>query len=94
LNLLLGQALFNRGCGKLVIQHGLSTWQASRVCKSLSSEGVELPTPSQSGVWRRVIKQGKLMKERIKKVLSEEKDYCLHFDGKKMNGEEYQVRHK
>ena len=31
------------------------------------------------------------MKERIKKVLSEEKDYCLHFDGKKVKGEEYQV---
>ena len=31
------------------------------------------------------------MKDRIKQVLLNEKNFCLHFDGKIMNNEEYQV---
>ena len=35
-------------------QQSLSTYKLSKVCSSLAKEGVSLPTPSQSGVWRGV----------------------------------------
>jgi hypothetical protein len=74
-----------------VIERGLSTRKASSVCASLAYDGVKLPTPSQSGIWRRVIKEGQLMKDKIKEVLINEKEFSLHFDGKKLDDQEWQV---
>jgi hypothetical protein len=54
------------------------------VCESLASSNVALPTPSQSGIWRRVVKEGQLMQDKIKNVLKDENNFCLHFDGKKL----------
>jgi hypothetical protein len=54
-------------------------------------DGVNLPTPSQSGIWRRVIRDAELMKEKIKKVLMDENNFCLHFDGKRIINHEFQV---
>jgi len=76
---------------KLVCRNSLSTHKASKVCKSLAEEGVSLPTPTQSGVWRGVIRLAEKKKGEIKSLLKEEKDYCLHFDGKRLAKQEYQV---
>ena len=76
---------------KLVTKHGLSTRKAYVVCESLATSGVKLPTPSQSGIWRRVIKDGQVMTNKIKEILLVEKNFCLNFDGKRMDGHEYQV---
>lgn len=76
---------------KLVSRQSLSTNKASKVCASLAEEGVPLPTPTQSGVWRGVIRLAEKKKGEIKSLLKEEKDYCLHFDGKRLVKQEYQV---
>ena len=76
---------------KMVIRHSLSTHAASKVCSDLAEEGVVLPTPTQSGVWRSVLKTGQKEKDHIKILLQKEKGYCLYFDGKKLSGNEYQV---
>ena len=75
---------------RLVNRNSLSTNKASVVCKSLAEEGVNLPTPTQSGIWRAVIRSGEQKKQEIKEFLKVE-NYCLHFDGKHLSNEEYQV---
>lgn len=75
---------------KLVSKQSLSTRKASGVLQSLAEEGVDVPTPSQSGVWRRVIRNAEQVKNRLKEIISEEK-FCLHFDGKRIGNKEYQV---
>lgn len=76
---------------KLVSRQSLSTNKASKVCASLAEEGVPLPTPTQSGVWRGVIRLAEKKKDEIKSLLKEEKDFSLHFDGKRLVKQEYQV---
>ena len=75
----------------LVTTKSLSTNKATEVCYSLADSGIIVPTPSQSGVWRAVIRCGKHAKNQIKSILTNEKDFCLHFDGKRMDKHEYQV---
>ena len=75
----------------MVIRHSMSTYKAAAVCSTLAEEGVTLSTPSQSGVWRSVLRKGEKEKEKIKVILQQEKNYCLHFDGKKLSNSEYQV---
>ena len=72
----------------LVLKFTLSTRQASRVCQSLADGGVDLPTPSQTATWRRVIENGKIKAEKIKHLLRNEKNFCLHFDGKRIGKKE------
>ena len=74
----------------MVIRRSLSTGTAAKVCTDLAEQGVAIPTPTQSGVWRSVIRSRKKGKEHIKKILQTEKDFCLYFDGKKLCGFEYQ----
>ena len=50
---------------ELVSKESLST-RASSVSKSPTQSGVEIPAPSQSSVWRAVVKEGERQKERIK----------------------------
>lgn len=50
-----------------------------------------IPTPTQSGVWRGVVKLAEKKKNEIKSLLKEGKDFCLHFDGKRLLKHEYQV---
>ena len=79
------------GATKMVIRHSMSTYKAAAVCSTLAEEGVTLSTPSQSGVWRSVLRKGEKEREKIKVILQQEKNYCLHFDGKKLSNSEYQV---
>ena len=68
----------------MVICCSSSTGTAAKVCTDLTEQGVGIPTPTQSGVWCSVIRSGEKEKEHIKKILRTEKDFCLHFDGKKL----------
>lgn len=80
-----------KAASKLVIKHDISSRKASSVCQSLASDGISLPTPSQSGVWRRVIKEADIMKSKIISLLQTEREFVLHFDGKKIKNNEYQA---
>ena len=76
---------------KLVTRLSLSTNKASKVCASLAEEGVTLPTPTSSGVWRGVIRDAENKVNKIKQLLKEECNFCLQFDGKRLSKIEYQV---
>ena len=73
----------------LISNFTLSTRQASRVCQSLANGNMDLPTPSQTATWRRVIENGIIKAEKIKHLLQNEKNFCLHFDGKRTGKKEY-----
>lgn len=49
-----------------------------------------MPTPSQSEIWRREIRDADKVKSRLKELLVEE-EFCLHFDGKRIKNKEYQA---
>ena len=80
-----------KSASDLVSKFTLSTRQASRVCQSLADGGVDLPTPSQTAIWRRVIENGKIKADKIKHLLQNEKKFCLRFDGKRIGKKEYEV---
>ena len=44
---------------KISTKTNSSTKKVSKVFNVISDEGFKIPTPSQSGIWRRVIKEGK-----------------------------------
>jgi len=75
---------------KLVSTASMSTAKASFVLHQLAEEGVNVPTPSQSGIWRRVIEDAKAVKKKLKEIISKE-EFCLHFDGKRIDSKEFQV---
>jgi len=75
----------------LVTKQSLSTNKASNVCRNLAEDGNDVPTPTQSGVWRRVIQDGEKKKIQIKMIIANEKTFCIHFDGKRLSNIEYQV---
>lgn len=75
---------------KLVSKASLSTRKVSNVLQKLSQEGMDVPTPLQSGIWRRGTKNAETVKNRLKEIIGEE-EFCLHFDGKRINNKEYQV---
>jgi len=75
----------------LVTMNTLSTNKAAVVCASLASNGLNVPSPSQSGVWRATIRKGENAKLQIKSILQKERNFCLHFDGKRISNNEYQV---
>ena len=48
----------------------------------MSADGVDLPTPSQSGIQKSLAKEGKRIEESMKNNLKKSQR-VLHFDGKK-----------
>ena len=74
---------------RLVTTAKLSTKKAHKVCKTLSESGVSIPTPSQSGVYRAVMRKEELKKHFVENLRHE--NWCLHFDGKTIQKKEYQV---
>ena len=74
---------------RLVTTAKLSTRKAHKVCKMLSENGVSIPTPSQSGVYRAVMRKGEELKKHFVENLRHE-NWCLHYDGKTIQ-KEYQV---
>ena len=75
---------------KLVTSSKLSTSKAATVCQQLSQCGIDVGTPSQSGIYRPTSKEAKKLKEDMKTTLNLE-NWSLHFDGKRIDDEEYQV---
>jgi len=79
-------------CSDLVSKESLSTYRVASVLRTLSKSMPEknIPTPSQSGIWRSVMKKGEDMKEKVKNIIKNDL-FCLHFDGKRISSTEYQV---
>ena len=75
---------------RLVTTAKLSTKKAHKVCKTLSESGVSIPTPSQSGLYRAVMRKGEELKKHFVENLRHE-NWCLHFDRKTIQKKEYQV---
>ena len=74
----------------LVSSSSISTNKAAKVCKNLHDDGLEVPTPHQSSIFRSTMKKAILMKKEMIENLKNE-EWSLHFDGKKINHTEYQV---
>ena len=62
----------------------------ANVFQSMSNEGIKVPTPNQTSIWRSVIRESEKIKKKIKENISSE-EFCLHFDEKRINGEEFQA---
>ena len=56
----------------LVRKKHLSTNKAHKVLQTLSEEGIGVPVPSQSGVWRRVVRESKLMIDKYRNLLGDD----------------------
>jgi len=77
--------------GEKLLHDGLSTNMAARALRTMYDYGCSTDTPSQSGIWRAMIRDGKKKQEKIKKLMTQEENFCLHFDGKKLEKKEYQA---
>src|SRR5277367_3934507 len=75
---------------KLVTSSKLSTSKAATICQQLSQDGIDVETRSQSGIYRATIKEAVKLKGEKKKTLHLE-NWSLHFDGKRIDDQEYQV---
>jgi len=62
---------------KLVTSSKLSTSKAAIICQQLSQDGMDVETPSQSGIYRATIKEAVKLKEEMKKTLQLE-NWSLH----------------
>ena len=74
----------------LVKKTNLSTHKAAAVCNQLSDDGIDLPTPSQSGVYKACYREAERMKNSLQANLKADA-WVLHFDGKALDGKERQV---
>ena len=68
----------------------LSSNKVSRICDLLNNEGISVPNPCQSGVYKGLMKEGKRLKDMYKEMLKQH-EWSLHFDGKIIKKKEYQV---
>lgn len=75
---------------RLVSSSKLSTHKAAKVCRQLSGEGIEIPTPSQPGIHKALYRRAAEVKQHLVSTLHQEK-WSLHFDGKKIHGIEHQA---
>ena len=74
-----------------LVRYGrLSTRRAAAVCQSLSADGILLPTPSQSGIYKAIYRDARKLKLHFQETLQNEQ-WSLHFDGKVINNKEHQV---
>ena len=74
----------------LVAKAKLSTRKAHTACKTLAKDGISVPTPSQSGVYKATMKAGEKLKEQFIETLRN-KNWSLHFDGKHIKNTKYEV---
>ena len=65
-----------KSASKLVTKAFLSTNKTSKILQELAEEGINVPTPSQSGIWRRVIKDAEKVKNQLKEIIPKE-EFCL-----------------
>ena len=74
----------------LVTSTRVSTRKGAKICKQLALDGVNIPTTSQAGVYKSIFKEASKLKKEIRKNLNTEQR-SLHFDGKCLHENEYQV---
>lgn len=74
----------------LVTSTRVSINKAAKICKQLSRDGINIPTPSQAAIHKSTFKEAGKVKEEMIKNLQNEK-WSLHFDGKHIEDTEYQV---
>jgi len=79
-----------RSAVSLVRKGKLSTKNASQVLHILKNDGHDVPAPSQSGVYKAVYKESRLLIQHMKETLKNY-EWCLHFDGKNLDGEKQVV---
>ena len=75
---------------RLVTSSKLSTYRIARLCRQLSSEGIEILIPSQKRIHKALFKRAAEVKQHLVCTLHREK-WSLHFDGKQIQGIEYQA---
>ena len=56
----------------------------------MSEEGTDIPAPSQQGIYKALFKKAGDMKKHLMDTLHNQK-WSLHFDGKHIEGNEYQA---
>ena len=74
----------------LVTNSKLSSHGAAKVCSQLSGEGIEIPTPCQSAIYKAIYTRAAQVKKHLVSTLQLEK-WGVHFDGKHIDGFEYQA---
>lgn len=74
----------------MVISAGVSTSKAAKLCQQLFNDGVEISTPTQAAIYKATFREAEKVKKRLKESLRNE-NWCLHFDGKRLEDNEYQV---
>ena len=75
---------------RLITSSKLSSHKAERVCRHLRREGFEIPTPTQPAIHKSIYKRALKVKNHLASTLHLEK-WSLHFDGKHIEGFEYQA---
>ena len=75
---------------RLVTCSKLSSHGAAVVWRQLSGEGIEIPTPCQSAIHKAIYKRAAQVKKHVVSKLHLEK-WSIHFDGKHIEGFEYQA---
>jgi hypothetical protein len=68
---------------------GAATNKAAKICKQLSSDGIDIPTRVKQQ-FKSTFKQAVKLKEEMIENLKTEQ-WSLHFDGKRIEEKEYQV---
>ena len=75
---------------RLVTGTHISTRKSAKICKQLSSEGIDIPAPSQQGIHKALFRKAGEMKKNFIDTLHQQ-TWSLHFDGKRIDGTEYQA---
>ena len=73
----------------LVTSTRASTRKAAKICKQLAPHGINIPTPSQAGVYKSVFKEASKLKKEMSSLDTEQ--WSLHFDEKSLKENKYQV---
>ncbi|CAI9719418.1 Hypothetical predicted protein [Octopus vulgaris] len=75
---------------RLVTGTNVSTNKAAKICNQLSEEVIDIPAPSQQGIYKALFKKAGEMKKHLIDSLRNQK-WSLHFDGNHIDGNEYQA---
>ena len=75
---------------RLVTSSKLSIYRTARLCRQHSGDGIEIPTPSQQGIYKVLLKKAAEVKQHLVSTLRCEK-WSLHFDGKQIQGIKHQA---
>ena len=62
---------------KIAVDLNMSTRKVAKVCNLISKKGYDIPTPSQTGIWRGLIKKAKEVETKIKSIIQHQ-IFCLY----------------